>query len=128
MTNFNGEIKEDILKVWGNRLYGCTTCQEVCPKNKDLKPESPKTEIGIVGEYLPLIELLNMDEKRYRERFKDNQITARWINFDCIKRNALIALGNIKDDKTIKTIEYFTKSNIPMLKNTALWALRNFDS
>jgi len=126
LTNWLGVIPDDIARVWENRLYGCTTCQEVCPLNKKTKPESPKTEIGNVGAYIPLIEILQMDEETYRKNYPDNQITARWINFDAIKRNALICLGNIKDKRTIPVLKAFTKDPNPMLRNTALWALKQF--
>ncbi len=126
LTNWLGAIPDDIARVWENRLYGCTTCQEVCPLNKKVKPESPKTEIGVVGSYIPIIEILQMDEETYRKRYSDNQITARWINFDAIKRNALICLGNIKDKKTVPVIEKFTKDTNHILQKTAIWALEQF--
>jgi len=126
LTNWLGIIPDDIAQVWGNRLYGCTTCQEVCPLNKKIKPESPKTEIGNVGAYIPLIEILQMDEKTYRKSYPDNQITAYWINFAAIKRNALICLGNIRDKMTISVLKAFTKDTNPMLKNTAIWAINQF--
>jgi len=126
LTNWLGEIPEDIARVWGNRLYGCTTCQDVCPRNRWIKPEPPKTEIGVVGNYLPLIEILRMDEKTYRKKFVNNQISARWIHFEAIKRNALLALGNIRDRKTIPILKKFAKKDNQLLKKTAEWALKQF--
>ncbi len=126
LTNWLGIIPDDIARVWGNRLYGCTTCQEICPLNKKIKPESPKTELGIVGAYIPLIEILQMDEKTYRKSYPDNQITAYWINFAAIKRNALICLGNIRDKMTIPVLKGFTKDANPILKDTAIWAINQF--
>jgi len=126
LTNWQGLIPDDIARVWSNRIYGCTTCQDVCPINKKTKPEIPKTDIGVVGAYLPLIEILNMDETTYRKKFADNQISARWIHFVAIKRNAIIALGNIKDKKTIPIIEKFVNGDNQLLRNTAMWSLRQF--
>ncbi|MEO0205845.1 MAG: tRNA epoxyqueuosine(34) reductase QueG [candidate division WOR-3 bacterium] len=126
LTNHLDIIPDEIARVWSNRLYGCTTCQDVCPVNRKVKPEPPKTEIGIVGAYVPLIDILQMDEKTYRHRYADNQITARWINFEAIKRNVLIALGNIKDRRTIDLIKKFTKFRSKTLKETATWALNQF--
>lgn len=119
-------ILDEIAAVWGNRLYGCTTCQDVCPINKKIKPEPPKTELGIVGEFLPLIEILKMDELSYRQRYKDNQISSGWVSFNAIRRNALLALGNIRDRKTIPIIKRFTKEKNWILKKTAEWALRQY--
>ncbi|MGB9719925.1 MAG: tRNA epoxyqueuosine(34) reductase QueG [bacterium] len=126
LTNYLDIIPDDIARVWSNRIYGCTTCQDVCPVNKCIKPELPKTEIGIVGAYLPLVDILQMDEKTYRDKYANNQITARWINFEAIKRNALIALGNIKDKKTIGLIKRFTNVSSKIISTTAIWALNQF--
>uniref|UniRef100_A0A7V4E4G1 tRNA epoxyqueuosine(34) reductase QueG n=1 Tax=candidate division WOR-3 bacterium TaxID=2052148 RepID=A0A7V4E4G1_UNCW3 len=126
LSSWLGIIPDEIKAVWQNRLYGCDTCQEVCPVNKKVKEEEPKTEIGIIGAYLPLIEILNMDEKTFRTKYGNNQISASWIDFNVIKRNALIALGNIKDKKTILLIEKYLKENNPILKDAADWALKQF--
>ncbi|MEO0216133.1 MAG: tRNA epoxyqueuosine(34) reductase QueG [candidate division WOR-3 bacterium] len=126
LTNWPKLIPEEIARVWGNRLYGCTTCQDVCPVNKNIKPAPSKTNIGVVGAYLPLIEILRMDEREYRQRYRQNQISARWIHFNAIKRNALLALGNIRDKKTIPWIKKFTADNSGLLKKTARWALSQF--
>ncbi|MEO0166425.1 MAG: tRNA epoxyqueuosine(34) reductase QueG [candidate division WOR-3 bacterium] len=126
LTTHREVISDAIARVWGNRIYGCTTCQEVCPFNKKIKPESPKTDIGIVGSYISLIEILQMDEVTYRNKYKNNQISARWVNFEAIKRNALIALGNIKDKKTLDLIKKFINSQSRILRETARWALNQF--
>lgn len=126
LTNHLDIIPDAIARVWSNRFYGCTTCQEVCPINKKVKPEPPKTDIGVVGPYISLVEILKMDEDTYRNKYKDNQISARWINFEAMQRNALITLGNIKDKKTIVLIKNFTKSRSKILQETAIWALNQF--
>lgn len=126
LANYSGIIPEDIARVWSNRLYGCTTCQEVCPVNKRVKPEPPGTEIGIVGAYVPLIDILKMDETTYRSKYANNQMSARWINFNAIKRNALLALGNIKDKKTIPVIKKFINDDDKIIHQAAIWALGQF--
>ncbi len=126
LTNYSGYLPPDIAQKWDNRIYGCSLCQEVCPVNKKVKPGQPMTEIGAIGAYLPLVEILNMNEQTYRKRYGNNQVSARWIHFEAIKRNALIALGNIRDRKTIPIVEKFTKSSNQLLKKTALWALNQF--
>lgn len=126
LTNWEGLIPDDIARVWLNRIYGCTTCQEACPINKKVKPEMPKTDIGVVGAYLSLLDVLQMDEQTYRKKYSDNQITARWIHFDAIKRNALLALAYFRDKKTIPIIERFAKGHNQLLRDTAIWTLRQF--
>jgi epoxyqueuosine reductase len=127
LTNWYGELPEDIARVWGNRLYGCSLCQDVCPANSRVKASRPRTDIGFVGSSVPLTEILTMQEEEYRRRYANNQMTARWINFKSIQRNALIALGNIHDEKTLPVLERMARNHDQVLANSARWAIRNFD-
>lgn len=126
LTNWYGVIPGEIARVWGNRLYGCTTCQEVCPANKQVKSFSPRTHVGYVGSSLPLLDIMKMNESEYREKYANNQITAYWINFTAIRRNALLALGNIKDRTTLPLLRKFSKDRDQVIAKTAQWAIANF--
>lgn len=124
LTNWLGLIPDEIARVWSNRIYGCTACQEVCPKNAGLKPAPPETEIGVIGQWLPILDILAMKEGAYRARYSNNQMSAGWINFPAIKRNCLIALGNVRDRATLPAVNKFLKDQDPMLSATARWARR----
>jgi epoxyqueuosine reductase len=126
LTNYTGFIPAEIADAWGNRIYGCTACQDACPVNKMVKPAPPRTEIGVVGQYLPLLDTLEMDEKKYRRTYADNQVSARWIDFSAIKRNALFCLGSIRDEKTVPAVRKYAKCRDPLLASAARWALGKF--
>ena len=126
LTNWYGIIPSEIAQVWGNRLYGCTICQEVCPANENVKPHCPRTNLGYVGSSLPLLEILQIDETEYRRRYANNQITANWINFTAIKRNALVALGHIKDKTSLPMLKQYSKDKDEVIAKTAQWAIANF--
>jgi len=128
LTNWLGVIPGDIANIWENRVYGCTTCQDICPINQKVKPQKPQAEIGVVGPYLPILEILEMDEITYRKKYAKNQITANWINFVAIKRNCLVALGNIGDKAALPILKKFFKGNNPLLSETAKWAIRRISS
>lgn len=123
ITNWYGVLPNDIAEVWDNRLYGCTVCQDVCPVNSKVAAHSPSTKLGNVGTSISLFDILNMSESEYRKKYPDNQITARWINFKAIQRNALVCLGNIKDKQTLPILERFSKSNDRVFARTAQWAM-----
>jgi len=128
LTNWYGVIPDAIARVWGNRLYGCTICQDVCPKNKTVKPFSPRTDLGYVGQSIPLRDILQIDDAAYRQRYPNNQITEGWIRFKAIKRNALLCLGHIKDRTTLPLLKEFAQCKDEVFSRTAQWAISNFRS
>jgi len=109
-------------EVWEDRLYGCTTCQEVCPKNHKVKPKKYRPEYGYIGSRIPLIPLLTITQDEFQHYFAYNQIAMRPI--EAIKRNAALALGNIGDPgaipSLIKTLEEDVDS---MVRGHTAWAL-----
>jgi len=107
--HIDAEIPEDYLNLWGMRLYGCSTCQDVCPLNKKLKSPSSLSPYGVIGPEVPLIHLLNMNEEEFKEKYRDNQISAKWVDFEAIKRNALIALINSGYPSTEEVLKKFTR-------------------
>ena len=123
LTNWPGILPDDIARVWGKRLYGCTACQDACPANSKVKMRRPGADPGFVGPSISLTTLLDMSEQEYRKKYSNNQITARWINFSAIQRNALVCFGNINDKKYLPVLEPFQKSNNEIFASTARWAI-----
>jgi len=122
-------ISERVMKVplafrekWGDRLYGCTTCQEVCPQNHKVKPKKYKPEYGYIGSRIPLIPLMQISEREFQNYFAYNQIAMR--PREAIKRNAVLALGNIGDHRAvIPLIKVLQEDDNPMVREHTAWAL-----
>ena len=107
--------------AWGNRLYGCSTCVDVCPYNSELVPRGEKHPVGHVGTGEDLINLFSFTEKQWRERFKDNQIIIR-DRFAIIK-NAMLCLGNYPSEEALGPLVSFLSHSSPTIRQYAVWAL-----
>ena len=114
-------VPEWIRDLWGNRLYGCTTCQDVCPYNRGLRPARRGVSRGVVGTSIPLSDVIPITEKDFETRFADNQIGMRERN--AIRRNAIVAAGNSRSKTFLPLLEECTHDDDPMIREHSLWAL-----
>ena len=116
------KVPLDFREVWEDKLYGCTICQEVCPKNYEVKPKKYKPEYGYVGSRIPLIPLLQITEGEFQNYFAYNQIAMR--PREAIKRNAVLALGNIGDTKAVvPLVRTLQEDDSSMVRGHTAWAL-----
>jgi epoxyqueuosine reductase len=124
ITHKQQAMPASIREIWGNRLYGCMTCQDVCPLNRRVKPKNRKPKSGYVGPSLPLIPILQMTEKEYRKHFHENQIGEWWVSFGAVQRNAAVALGNIGDPRAVLVLSsVLRRSRSFIVRGHAAWAL-----
>lgn len=91
-------IPEDIKKIWGKRLYGCTICQDVCPHNKR-KLASVNCTKGVLPEEMDLETLITMSDEEMKTLFKGTAMGMSWLGPAAIRRNAIIALEYQKNAK-----------------------------
>lgn len=123
VTQTKGFVDDEMKRKIGNRLYGCDTCQIVCPKNKghnwthheELRPDPEIAK--------PLLKpLLTMSNREFKERF--GKSSASWRGKKPIQRNAIIALGNFKDESAVPLlIDLLRRDERPVIRGTAAWAL-----
>ncbi|MGD6896815.1 tRNA epoxyqueuosine(34) reductase QueG [Bacillus infantis] len=123
LTQTKGFLEEEFRVKIGNRLYGCDTCQTVCPKNKGMdfhfhEEMEPDPEIA-----KPLLKpLLHMSNREFKDKF--GHVSGSWRGKKPIQRNAIIALAHYKDETAVDDLIQVMKSDPrPVIKGTAAWAL-----
>jgi epoxyqueuosine reductase len=118
--------KKDIDNQWfsklNNRIFGCDTCQDVCPYNK-------KVDFSNLIHFKPLDfmyeldsqELLNLTEKIFKEKYKKS--SCGWRGKNIIKRNMLINLykqGKLDRENFISESPYLMDYYNRLLKESNL--------
>lgn len=123
VTQTKGMVSDEMMRKIGNRLYGCDTCQIVCPENRGRnwthQPEfRPDPELA-----KPLlVPLLDMGNKEFKARY--GHTSSAWRGRKPIQRNAVIALGNFKEASAVPDlIRVLTEDPRPVLRGTAAWSL-----
>lgn len=123
VTQTKGFLAEEFREKLGNRLYGCDTCQTVCPENKG-KDFHFHTEMEPNPEIAkPLLKpLLSISNREFKEKF--GHVSGSWRGKKPIQRNAIIALAHYRDETAIPELITVMKDDPrPVLRGTAAWAL-----
>lgn len=124
LTQTKELIPEELLGKMGRKIYGCDTCQTVCPKNKGVKKSTHKDFIpDVTNGIIDINELLSMSNRQFKEKY--GSMAGSWRGKNILKRNAIIALGNMKDKKSIDLLLEENKKENIMLKPYIKWALGN---
>lgn len=118
-----GWIDRDLRSSFGNWVYGCDICQDVCPFQR-FSPASDEeafypADENITAPYLS--ELLTLTDDTFKERFADSPIYR--IRRKRLVRNACIAAGNSHDKQFIPYIIQLLYDSEPIVRGHAAWAL-----
>ncbi|MBS4177582.1 tRNA epoxyqueuosine(34) reductase QueG [Lederbergia citrea] len=123
LTQTKGFLPDEFRGKIGNRLYGCDTCQTICPKNKGMDfhvhPEmEPDPEV-----VKPLLQpLLQISNREFKEKY--GKISGSWRGKKPIQRNAILALAHFKEETAVcELIEVMQKDVRPEIRGTAAWAI-----
>ncbi len=123
LTQTKGTLPDEFRTHIGNRLYGCDTCQTVCPKNKgkinwiheEFKPDP------VLAKPL-LVPLLTISNRDFKEKF--GHVSGSWRGKKPIQRNAILALAHFKEEAAVPDlVALLEKDERPVIRGTAAWAL-----
>jgi epoxyqueuosine reductase len=105
----------------GPMVYGCDICQDVCPWNRGI--ERRRSGIAPAPDAQPSVSLmdwLQSDGAELVDRFERLYVPRndpRWL-----RRNALIAAGNVGSSSLRPIVERYAESEDPILADAARWA------
>ncbi|UXR55799.1 tRNA epoxyqueuosine(34) reductase QueG [Staphylococcus schleiferi] len=122
LTQTKGYLPDEYRYKIGNRLYGCDTCQQVCPKNRGINIE--QDDIILEPEILKprLVPLLKMNNKTFKNTF--GHLAGAWRGKKPIQRNAIIALAHFKEEDAIPDLKEVAENDPrPLIRATAFWAI-----
>lgn len=126
LTTDSRVIPEWIMEKWGNRLYGCTICQDCCPFNKSVESPEPDGITGDVNGPLSFESVLAVDDSTLKENLKGTALGMSWITAENLKRNALISASFCRDSQEaagrIPIVESYTGH--PVIAYAAIWSLK----
>lgn len=107
----------------GTRVYGCDTCQAVCPYNKGIdfhlhEEFEPEPEVA-----KPLLTpMLRMSNREFRAKF--GHVSGFWRGKNPLQRNAMIGLAHFKDETAVDELIEVMKEDVrPVIRGTAAWSL-----
>lgn len=123
LTQTKQSVPEEFRAKIGNRVYGCDTCQTICPKNKrkfNLHQNAFQPEPELAK---PLLKpMLTLSNRQFKETY--GHMSGSWRGKNPIQRNAIIALAHFKDESAVPDlIGLMEKDPRPMIRGTAAWAL-----
>ena len=115
-----GVFNRDYRSALADRVYGCDSCQDVCPPTIRL---GITTKPSVVRAWIPILHMLEMDDTQLLESVGQWYIADR--NPMWVRRNLLIVLGNIgsaNDEGVRDAIQKFCAHAEPMLRAHAIWS------
>jgi epoxyqueuosine reductase len=123
ITQKRGESTLNLLEKIGRRIYGCDICQDVCPFNKEAEFVEKDYFLPIPprGKSINLLPLVYMSEIEFNRWFKNSTIS--WVGKDVLRRNAIIALGNIGESNSMGFLSKATEDKDEIIRKYASWAI-----
>jgi epoxyqueuosine reductase len=119
-------IPEEYREELGARVYGCDTCQDVCPWNRGVEKrranEAPPAGAEPV---VSLVEWLRAEDEDLRSRYDRLYFPRNDPRY--LRRNALVAAGNSGDAGLADAARPYAEGDDELLREHADWALARLE-
>ena len=118
-------IPPELREHLGRQVYGCDICQDVCPWNRGVEKRRQDAVAENATPNVSLVDWLERDADDLvgeLDRLYVPKNDARWL-----RRNALVALGNVGTDRDLDAARRYERDEDPVLAEAAQWAMARID-
>ena len=122
-TQAPAAIPEHYREKLGAHVYGCDICQDVCPWNRGVEKRRANEEAAEA--HVSLLDWLRADEGELRVRYDRLYVPRNDGRY--LKRNALVAAGNVGGEDEREAVAALADGDDPLLREHARWALARLD-
>jgi epoxyqueuosine reductase len=125
-TQAPAPIPDEYRAELGAQVYGCDICQDVCPWNRGVEKRRADRAVPDGAEaHVSLADWLQADARSLTERYERLYVPKNDARF--LRRNALVALGNVGDAQDRALAEPFLDDEDELLRDHAQWAVARID-
>ena len=120
-TQSPGSIPADYRAPLGPQVYGCDICQDVCPWNRGIEKRRSRDEPPAdATPHVSLVDWLQRDADELRHEYDRLYVPKNDGRY--LRRNAIVALGNIGTREDVSLLDRFRDNGDDMLREHAEWA------
>jgi len=119
-------IPEGYREHLGSSVYGCDICQDVCPWNRGIEKRRAEAVPPAGAEpAISLVDWLEADGEELVSRYDRLYVPRNDPRY--LRRNALVAAGNVGGEATRVAVERYVDDEDGMLREHARWAVERLD-
>jgi epoxyqueuosine reductase len=125
-TQSGAPIPDSYRSELRDQVYGCDICQDVCPWNRGVeKRRAGATPPDGAEPHVSLVDWLEASDAELEERYDRLFVPRNEPRY--LRRNAIVALGNVGTDEDRPLLERYAASDDPLLSGHADWALQRLE-
>jgi epoxyqueuosine reductase len=121
-----GDIDAALQAQMGDWLYGCDICQDVCPWNRGVeKRRADRRPVEGAEPHIRLADWLEDEADAVTKRYDRLYVPRNDARY--LRRNALVALGNVGNADDVQLAQPFMDGEDPMLQEQARWTIERLE-
>jgi epoxyqueuosine reductase len=125
-TQAPAPIPEEYRADLGAQVYGCDICQDVCPWNRGVeKRRADRPPVEGAEPHIRLADWLRDEADAVTERYDRLYVPRNDARY--LRRNALVALGNVGSADDVQLAQPFADGEDPMLQEQARWTIARLE-